>query len=121
MKKRSLNEDNGYTISDLELTLYGLRKLVVDKLSVKPNAGFVMAKGKPNESRIRYKDMLRVLDSLQTKLGQDGCLSFGVCKTCTRFNPKASLTGEFGACGTKIVHEYDSCPNHSKSGGGYGL
>lgn len=117
----NLNESKGTTISDLELTLTALKKLLKQKIGDKPKAGFIMAKGQPNEARIRYRDMIRVLDSLDAKLSLEGCFSMGVCKTCTRYNPKVSGRGCFGACGDKIVHEYDSCDKHSKRGGGFGV
>lgn len=117
----SLNEDQGTTISELEVTFIALRKLLKQKLKENPKSGMLVAKGKPNEARLRYKDMLSVLDSLEVKLSQEGCLSFGICKTCGRFNPKVSGRGCFGACGNKIVHEYDSCEKHTQEGGCFGL
>lgn len=77
-----------------------------------------MAKGKPNEIRLKFIDMKRVLNSLSSKLGLEGSFSFGVCKTCTRYE---SLGGCTGTCGSRNVHEYDSCAQHSKQGGGFGL
>lgn len=117
----SLNVTKGATISDLEGLLTATRKLLKDRISDSPKAGLVIAKGKPNEAKFRYVDLLLVLDSLEAKLSMEGCLSLGVCKTCGKFNPKVSGRGCFGACGDKIVHEYDSCGNHTKKGGCYGL
>lgn len=117
----SLNKSSGSTISELEVTLIAVRKLVKKRLKDNPKAGMVVAKGEPNEARLSYKAMLAVLDSLEVKLGQEGCLSFGVCKTCGRFNPKVSGRGCFGACGSRIVHEYDSCEKHTTEGGCFGL
>ncbi len=118
---KSLNEDKGTTISELEVTLIAMKRLLKKRVEDNPKAGMIVAKGKPNEVRVRYRDMLRVLDSLELKLSQEGCLSFGVCKTCGRFNPKTSATGSLGTCGSKVVHEYDSCEKHTKKGGGFGL
>lgn len=118
---KSLNERKGATISELEVTLIALRKLIKRTLEVKPNSGMIIAKGKPNEARLKYQEMLVILDSLEVKLSQEGCLSFGICKTCGRFNPKVSGRGCFGACGNKIVHEYDSCDKHTLEGGCFGL
>lgn len=117
----NLNADKGVTISELEGLLIAIRKLLKDRVKDNPNAGLILAKGKPNEARFRYADLIPVLDSLKLKLSQQGCLSFGVCKTCGKFNPRVSGTGHLGACGDKIVHEYDSCGNHTKKGGCYGL
>lgn len=119
----SLNDSHGTTISELELTLIAVKKLLTQKIEASPKAGFIVAKGKPNEARLRYREMLQVIDSLEAKLSLEGCMSFGVCKTCGRFNPKVSSRKCFGACGTtnKIMHEYDSCDAHTKQGGGFGL
>lgn len=118
---KGLNAAKGYTISELEATFALMEKLIEKRLSSRPDGGIILCKGKPNETRISYAQAKRVLDSLQVRLSQDGCFSFNVCKTCTRFRPGASAIGYFGTCGGKIVHEYDSCEKHSKYGGGYGL
>lgn len=98
-----------------------VKRLLASRAEKNPNSGIVMAKGKPNELRLKYKDMLRVIASLEQKLAEEGCMSFGVCKTCNNFNQKASSSGFWGQCGGKLRHEYDSCENHSKTGGGFGL
>ena len=119
----TLNEHNGGTISDLELTLTAVKKLLRKRLEENPKAGLVMSRGKKNEARMRYRDMAKVIESLEAKLSLEGCFSMGVCKTCKKFNPKVSGKGCFGSCGNsdKLVHEYDSCADHSKKGGGYGV
>lgn len=98
-----------------------VKKLLAAKAKERPTSGVVMAKGKPNEMRLKYKDMLRVIASLEQKLSEEGCMSFGICKTCNSFNPRVSSSGFWGQCGGKLKHEYDSCENHSKTGGGFGL
>lgn len=119
---RSLNADHNKTISDLEAAFIVVEKLLKKHLQDHPNSGMILCKGKPNETRIRYSEVTSVLHSIQIKLSQEGCFSFGVCKTCARFNPSVSQIGCFGMCNnSKIVHEYDSCDKHSKRGGGYGL
>ena len=117
----SLNQSKGTTINELELTLIALKKLLKQKVAASPSAGLRLNKGQPNEAKLKYKDMITVLDSLQGKLSMEGCFSLGICKTCTRFNPRASGRGCFGLCKDKVVHEYYSCDQHSKKGGGYGV
>lgn len=118
---KSLNETKGTTINDIEITIKALKKLLKTKIKENPKAGYIMAKGEENEKRLRYSDMLSVLNSLEVKLALDGCFSFGVCKTCSRFNSKTSSTGYLGTCGKDTKHEYDSCSRHSFDGGGFGL
>lgn len=118
---KSLNAAEGTTINDLETTLIGIEKLLKAKVEAQPNSGIRINKGQPNEKKLKYQDMLPVLYSLHRKLSLEGCFSMGICKTCSRFNPRASATGNFGVCGDKIVHEYDSCGSHSKKGGGHGV
>lgn len=117
----SLNEDKGNTISELELTLRAIKHLLRQKAKEKPDGGLVMAKGKNNEIRLSWSDMVNVVDSLESKLGMEGCFSQGICKTCRSFNIRVTTGKTWGQCGTVMHHEYDSCPRHSKKGGGFGL
>lgn len=119
----SLNEDKGKTISDLEAVLLVLRKVLDDKLEEKPKAGITLAKGKKNERRIRYSEAKKLLAQMESYFAVRGCLSFGVCDTCKNFDQRAHGNKAFGTCKRKntMCHRWDSCDNHSKSGGGYGL
>lgn len=116
----SINADIGTTINELEATLIWMHKMAEKKAQEKPNGGFVMAKGKPNEIRLKYSEMADVIFSLKSKLGMEGCLSFGICKTCTNFR-KDCPGDKWGKCRGKDHHEYDSCDQHSVEGGSFGI
>lgn len=118
----SLNTKHGKTLSELELTFNALNKLLSDKLRESPNSGYIMAKGKPNEARVKYSQVLANLESLRDLFGMKGAFSFGTCQTCTKFDPSGFSNG-FGHCKscTDLVHKYGSCSNHSVQGGGFGL
>lgn len=119
---KSLNGKKGTTINELEAMLLTMRKLVKDKLKDNPKAGLILCKGEPGETRIRYRELLGVIDSLETRFGLEGCFSFGICKTCDRYSPGLIGSEHSGQCPLKgAVHEYSSCDKHSKSGGGFGL
>lgn len=122
-RKPTLNEEKGKQISDLEAFLSVTRKLLIDKLEEKPKAGITLAKGNKNERKVRYSDALRYADSLESFLGTRGMFSMGVCQTCKHFDTKSLPDSFFGKC--KIhkmtVHEYESCLEHSREGGGYGV
>lgn len=123
-RRTTLNEDKGRQISDLEALIITMGKLIEDKLEQKPNAGITIAKGKPNERKYRYSEALRDLRVLEGYFGIRGCMSLGVCQTCSSLNINSSATDAFGVCrksGGKAVHVWDSCDQHSKKGGGYGL
>lgn len=119
----TLNEDKGKQISDLEALLTLMEKLLLDKLEQKPKAGITIAKGKPNERRLRYSEALVLYRQLRAYFGVRGCLSLGVCQTCTSWDNRAHGNPIFGDCrrSGKTKHGWESCPEHSKEGGGYGL
>jgi hypothetical protein len=117
---KNLNESKGTTINELEAFLIVCEKLLEDKVKA-GEKGIIIAKGKPNQIKISYKRALKILGSLRALFGLRGCFSFGICKTCTQFDSSQSGTKDFGNCQGKRVHKYDSCSNHSKQGGGFGL
>lgn len=121
-RKTTINEESGNQISDLEALLIVMGKLMDDKIEEKPNAGITLAKGKPNERKIRYTEARKLLAQVEDYFGSKGCISLGVCDTCTSFNRSANANKAFGICRRSGAHchRWDSCPNHSKTGGGYG-
>lgn len=123
MRKSTLNEDKGKQISDLEALLIVMNKLLDDKLEQKPKAGITLAKGKKNERRFRYSEAKAVLQQLESYFGIRGCLSIGVCATCSSLDQRPHANKAFGTCkrSGKMCHIWDSCPDHSKDGGGYGV
>ena len=117
----SLNEDKDCQISDLEALLIVCEKLLNDKLEQKPKAGITLAKGKSNERKISYKEAKILLKLLGAYFGYKGCISIGVCQTCDYFED-AGRRG-IGMCkkNGSICHIWDTCKQHSKEGGGYGV
>lgn len=118
----TLNEDKGKQISDLEALMIIMDKLIGDKLEENPKAGLIIAKGKPNERKIRYHEAKTLLQGLEGYFGQKGSFSLGVCATCTKFDTRSHGTAWFGTCQTSgaLVHEWDGCLKHSVEGGGHG-
>jgi hypothetical protein len=122
-RKETLNEIKGKKISDLEAFLIIAEKLLEDKLQEKPKAGVTLAKGKPNERKVRYTEARETLNELKYFFEMKGCMSFGVCGTCRSLDQRSHGNTAFGTCRkTKSVqHIWDTCAEHSKEGGGYGL
>lgn len=118
--KRSLNEEAGTTISELEATLIMVKKLLKREIEA-GHKGLIIAKGKPNEVKLTYKRALKAVESIENCFEYKGCRSYGVCATCEKFDTAKFQDNEFGYCGSEMKHKYDTCPNHSKSGGGFGL
>lgn len=116
----SLNEKAGTTISELEATLILVEKLIQQKID-EGSKGLIIAKGQPNQVKLSYKKALKVIKSIDKCFVYKGCNSYGICATCTKFNTYKFQDKEFGYCGSEMKHKYDTCPNHSKSGGGFGL
>lgn len=120
----TLNEEKGKQISDLEALLILINKLIDDKIYQKPKAGIILAKGKPNERRFRFTEAKKTMSKMEGYFGFKGCISIGVCETCTCFDQGGSSTKVFGVCTKKARetrHCWDTCPEHSKEGGGYGV
>lgn len=124
-REPTLNEQKGKQISDLEALMILMDKLIYDKIEQKPKAGIILAKGKPNERRYRFTEAKKTLQVLRDYFGMKGCFSLGVCDTCKSFSrdSHASLSGAFGTCAKNrcTYHCWDTCSNHSKQGGGYGV
>lgn len=115
-----LNLDKGLTVNDLYMTIYLAERALKKVLEENPKAGVVVAKGKKNERKMRYSEALKNIDIIRDYFGYKGCSSFGVCASCTKWDTRGS-SNNFGKCSGKMTHAFDSCPKHSKEGGGYGL
>ena len=122
-RKKTLNEDKGKTLSDLEAVLIMVNKLLDDKIEEKPKAGITLAKGQPNERRLRYSEARAILRKLENFFEIKGCLSFGVCETCLHLDQAAHGNKAFGTCkkDRSYRHIWESCSEHSREGGGHGL
>ena len=122
-RRETLNEDRGTTVSDLEALIIVIGRLLDEKLEQKPKAGITIAKGKNNERRIRYSEAKVLLDRLENYFQSKGCFSIGVCQTCASLNQSAHGNKAFGTCVKtgKSCHVWESCSDHSKSGGGFGV
>lgn len=120
---KGINEVKGKNISDLEALLVVMYKAIDDKVQDKPGAGITLAKGQKNERKVKYKDAKTDLQKLVDYFAQKGCFSFGVCETCTSFDTRGHENKCFGTCALngKTCHIWNTCQQHSKKGGGYGL
>lgn len=120
---KSLNAEKGKTISDLEAVLLLMDKMVQSKLNEKPKAGVTLCKGAKSERRLKYAEAKELVDSLLTYFGMKGCFSFGICGTCTAFDTRSHGNEDFGTCkvSRNTVHRFETCSEHSKKGGGFGL
>lgn len=123
---KSLNLDKGFSINELEAFILIVDKMLEEKLQVNPKAGIVLAKGRPNEKKVRYKDLKKVLSTLELYFSQKGCLSFGICRDCGNFNGAGYFSNckGLGRCrlnSDKEVNAYDSCSRHTVDTGGFGL
>lgn len=116
----TLNESSGTTISELEATLILCKRLIEHEIK-DGNKGLIIAKGKPNEVKLTYKRALKVVESIEKSFSYKGCTSYGICGTCKKFDTAKFQDKEFGYCKGEMKHKYDTCQNHSRSGGGFGL
>lgn len=119
----SLNAAKGKTVSELESSLLCFGKLLEEKLANK-SVGVIVNKGQDDQVKIKYEDALRGLNRLSSYFGLKGTFSYGICGTCNHFSIDTDSTEVLGTCKLKSSsghHIYESCAQHSKYGGGYGL
>lgn len=116
----SLNKEKGTTINELEAFMILMEKLIEEKLAENPKAGMIIAKGQPNEIRVRYKKALGVLHRLHGFFALKGCFSIGICQTCSSFNQAGYSAKLYGKCKGREKNWCDTCDDHSDSGGGFG-
>lgn len=123
-REKTLNEEYNREISDIEALLQTCRKLIQDKMEEKPKAGITFAKGKENERRFSYKEALQELKTLELYFGEKGCFSLGTCQTCKVFDTSGEGPSMgIGICKKQnlIKHKYETCKDHTRQGGGYGV
>lgn len=111
--------------NELELLLLCAKKALEKVVFEKPSAGVITNRGKKNEAKMRYFEALEGMQKLHTYFALRGAFSFGVCKSCTKWTTKGhnSVGDAVGDCKRigKTVCCYNSCDQHSKRGGGFGL
>lgn len=119
---RSLNMDfESSTISDLESCLIILDRVIDSRIEDNPKSGMVLNKGCENEVKMKYQKVKKLLNEIHNQYALSGTFSIGCCQTCSRFNTKGHSSEFYGTCGGNTVHAFNTCQNHSKSGGGFGL
>lgn len=116
LKFKSLNIEKGYTASELELLLLICQGLIQQKIKEGK-------KGKrfENGQKMSYKQAQGVLNGLYSQYAVAGKFSFGTCSTCDMFLNSMSSEGYMGTCKGRDCFAFDSCNEHSQSGGGFGL
>ena len=121
--RNSINAKKGKTISDIEILFHILDKLMDEKLEENPKSGLIMNKGEKNEKRMKYTQAQDKLKALYTYFAEKGTFSIGCCETCSKWNSEMSSTGYLGKCSSnnKMCSCFDTCDNHSKKGGGFGI
>lgn len=113
-------------LNELEMSLKIAMRAVNHLIEQKPKGGLVIHKGEPTESKMSYQEALLCLQRIERMFHLRGASSFGVCGGCSKWNPSGHNTGDYEDMGTctatqKFTHRYESCGNHSKENGGWGL
>lgn len=116
----SINAQQGRKVNEVEKFFMLCSRLIKEKMDA-GEKGFVIDRGEDTQIKIKYENALRTCDRLSSYMGIKGAFSFGICKTCDRFDKRASATDTFGKCGNDLKHIYDTCDKHSKRGGGFGV
>lgn len=116
LKITSLNVEKDLPLNDLEQFFLACQDLICDKVkSGKKGLKF------SNGQKITYKKLQGMLYTLESFFAIKGYSSFGICGTCEKFGNACTNSGIIGYCKGKERHAFESCDEHSKSGGGFGL
>lgn len=115
-----------YKPNELEMALKIALKAIDKLLEEKPKGGLIVNKGQDIEAKMSYKEAKLCIERIERRFGQLGAFSFSICGDCTKWNTRPHCTAhwkDFGTCMAdgKNTHRYDSCENHSKENGGWGL
>lgn len=112
--------------NELEMALKIAQRALDTLIDEKPNGGLIVHKGQDTEAKMSYREAKLCIERIERRFGVLGAFSFGICGCCTKWNTKPHGTAhwkDFGTCTNtnKVMHRYDSCGNHSKKNGGWGL
>lgn len=115
-----------YKPNELEMALKIAIKAIDQLMVEKPKGGLIVNKGQDIEAKMSYKEAKLCIERIQRRFGVLGAFSFGICGCCTKWDTKPHGTAhwkDFGTCALSkaTTHRYDSCNNHSKENGGWGL
>lgn len=115
-----------YKPNELEMALKIAMKAIDQLMVEKPKGGLIVNKGQDIEAKMSYKEAKRCVERIQRRFGMLGAFSFGICGCCDKWDARGHFSGkhkDFGTCtvSKKSTHRYDSCMNHSKENGGWGL
>lgn len=112
----SLNINNNLDVSNLEALFLVTQDLLQDKIDQGKKGRRLR-----NGQKFRYDELQGVLRLLHSYFALKGCFSFGVCETCEKFGNGISSTGTLGMCKGQEKNWCDTCNEHSREGGGFGL
>jgi len=107
---------NYHKMNELEMAFDLVRRALSDRVG-----GVVFNRGEEIESRLSYAKALEVMNSLEVHFAVTGRFSFSICKTCDHWNPRTCQQPNFGTCGDKYKHAYETCVNHTPNKETWGL
>lgn len=108
---------SNHQMNELEMVFELVKRALADKAG-----GVVFNRGEEIESRLSYKEAAVIMKSLSVYFATKGCYSLSICKTCTKWNPRACSNPDFGlCCMDKLKYAYETCQNHSKNKETWGL
>lgn len=85
-------------MTEVEKAFIAVQKIIEKKIDENPKGGIIVNKGKDNEVKIKYKDLLRIVNSISYHvLKRKQIYSRGICKTCEHFD-STGYTENHGKC-----------------------
>jgi len=112
--------------NEIQMFLKCAKKALQLQIDERPKSGLIVNKGTDQEARMRYVEAMTCIEKLETMFAVSGALSLGICHSCSYMDKRGHSSRHdcIGQCKLnkgKFVHDYNSCAQHSKEGGGYGL
>ena len=110
-------------MTEVEKTFDILEKYFKSKIKDNSKAGIVFDKGSPYEEKVRYKDLLVLIERLKYHtIDRNSIDRYGTCKDCLYFDPtgytenhgRCNCPDPYSNCG-KCMGIYDTCWRHISS------
>ena len=101
------------SVSDLNLVFCALYNLLYEKIETEPNKGIVVCKGKPNQRRVTWPEVMKMAHAVEDFFIFRKQRTGGrECQLCEHWASVSQASPHMGRCkktGVELVHAFSSC------------
>lgn len=101
------------SVSDLNLVFCALYNLLYEKIETEPNKGIVVCKGKPNQRRATWPEVMKMAHAVEDFFIFRKQRTGGrECQLCEHWASVSQASPHMGRCkktGVELVHAFSSC------------